>query len=300
MRRILRLILFVALFLPVQAALFGQERNCPDWDALLDRYERICNMTLELKAERSRGAGIADSRLEPLLGELSALRNELKAAGDRMPAGARRRYEAIRRMYASGQITDTRPFWPSPVSPEPVAVPPAVRPESFIGVPDHPRVPVRAVPCSRWGIYAVAAVFPEFSGGLRAEYLGSRWGGYVSALSNFNFHKIAYQAGSDGRTADGFIWTSGRSAVDRFFVTAGPVLRVADRFSVCGGLGYGMRRLCWEDGQGEWMEVADVSRKGLCAELGAGVRLGKLLVSVGCITLPFTYNAVTLSLGFSL
>ena len=58
MRRILRLILFVALFLPVQAALFGQERNCPDWDALLDRYERICNMTLELKAERSRGAGL--------------------------------------------------------------------------------------------------------------------------------------------------------------------------------------------------------------------------------------------------
>lgn len=269
------------------------------WDKLLDRYELICRMCLELKADRDSGKELTDARIEPLLEELTALRAELSEARSRMPAAARRRFASIRKMYASGQIADTRPFWPSPVSPEPGAVPPAVAPESFIGVPERPSVPGRAVPERRWGVYAAAIVVPELSGGLRAEYLGSRWGAYVSALSNFSFHNIAYRAASDGTADGGFIWTSGRSAVDRFFVTAGPVLRVSGRFSVYGGLGYGMRRLCWEDSRGEWMDVADVSRRGLCAELGAGVRLGKLLVSAGYVTLPFSYNALSVSVGYS-
>ena len=35
------------------------------------------------------------------------------------------------------------------------------------------------------------------------------------------------------------------------------------------------------------------------AELGAGVRLGKLLVSAGYVTLPFSYNALSVSVGYS-
>lgn len=289
--------LFLLFFM--QGIIHSQEtRSDSRWDRLLDRYEHICRMCLELKADRDTGKELTDARFEPLLDELSGLRTELSEARSRMPAAARRRFSSIRNMYASGRVADTRPFWPSPVSPEPRAVPPAMPPESFISVPDYPCAPMRAVPGSRLGIYAGAIVFPELSGGFKIEYLGSRWGGYVSALGNFSLHDIAYLARADGRTEDGFIWTSGRSAVDRFFVTAGPALRVSGRFSVYGGLGYGMRRLCWEDSQGEWMEVSDVSRKGLCAELGAGVRLGKLLVSAGYITLPFTYNAVTLSVGY--
>ena len=118
-------------------------------------------------------------------------------------------------------------------------------------------------------------------------------------MSSGPSHSPAGRALSDGATDGGFIWTTGRSAIDRYFLTAGPVLRIGDKVSVYAGAGYGMRRLCWEDSEGRWMEVTDAGRSGLCAEIGAGLHLGRFTLSAGWLTLPSYYNGLTLSLGYS-
>ena len=74
---------------------------------------------------------------------------------------------------------------------------------------------------------------------------------------------------------------------------------LTELLSLYGGLGYGMRRLCWEDSEGEWMEITDASRRGLCAELGATLHMGRLSLTAGWLGLPFSYNAWSISVGFS-
>ena len=190
----------------------------------------------------------------------------------------------------------------------PLPYPEALQPLYLISPVDLPAgclcgpMPVPgAIPkvCYRFSASVTSLVLPEFTPGVKLAYLGHMLGGYAGIYSNFSNHHPSYQALSDG-SADGFpVWTSGASAVDRLFVTVGPVLRLTDRFSMYGGLGYGMRRLCWEDSEGTWMEIDDISRRGLCAELGASFRLGRVELSAGWLGLPFSYNALSLSAGFT-
>ena len=89
MKHYLRLLISLFLLFGVQVQAHCQEEDASGWDELLDRFERICKMCLALKGEREAGADIPDSRLVPLLGELSALKDEIKDSGDRMPAASR-------------------------------------------------------------------------------------------------------------------------------------------------------------------------------------------------------------------
>ena len=283
MIRLRRLITTVFLLLSLQIICSAQAST--QWDDLLDRYERICRMCLE--GQREAG-----------LRELASLKEEIKGASERMPAAAKRRYEAIRDMYASGVVRDTRPL-PYPEALQPLyLISPVDLPAGCLCGP----MPVPgAIPkvCYRFSASVTSLVLPEFTPGVKLAYLGHMLGGYAGIYSNFSNHHPSYQALSDG-SADGFpVWTSGASAVDRLFVTVGPVLRLTDRFSMYGGLGYGMRRLCWEDSEGTWMEIDDISRRGLCAELGASFRLGRVELSAGWLGLPFSYNALSLSAGFT-
>ncbi len=292
MNKSLRLLLFLLFLLGGRQVLCGQAPASTDWDELLDRFERICAMSLQVKA-----SGNADADLTPLLVELDALRGEFKYASDRMPAAARRRYEAIRKMYYSGKVSDTRVARLPSELPELRPLPPALTktaaPQAvfFPGTPPSPLYHV----C----LSASSIVLPELSGGLMAEYLGRKIGGYVAFRSNFSNHNISYSALSDGTSADGPVWTSGNSAVDRFFITAGPAVRLGSWISVYGGLGYGSRRLCWEDPDGNWMKVSDASLSGFCAELGVAAHLGRFVLSAGCLFLPASYGGLTMSVGYS-
>lgn len=281
------------LLVPVQGVLFSQERRGPDWDLLLDRYERICKMCLELRADNARGA---DERLPEVLKELNGLKSELNGLDDKMPAYARRRFAAIRHMYATGTIEDAGPAgWPSSL-PELKAVPAVWAPASEL---TRALSVVPREPSWHWTISASFLVLPEFSAGMMASYTNGKFGAYAAFRSNFSRHDIAYSGLSDGTSGSSYIWATGVQGVDRNFLTAGPVLKLTDRLSLFGGLGYGTRRLCWEDSEGAWMEVSDASHKGLCGELGASYCLGRCVISASWLSLPFAYNALSLSLGWS-
>ena len=287
------LFLVFSLLLLAQGVIRSQEYA--SWDDLLDRYERICKMCLELKASNA-----SDGQIAVVLNELGSLKEELKSARDRMPAAARRRYEAIRSMYSSGVPADTRPM-PAPKACAPLSLSPPVAPVtgSLCGKTQFAGGAMPSMLYYRFSASAAALVVPEFTPGLKVQYVGSLYGAYAGIYSNFSNHRTSYQALSDGTTGGAPVWTTGVSAVDRLFITAGPVYRLNDHFSVYGGLGYGMRSLCWEDSEGAWMEVTDASRRGLCAELGANLHLGRFTLGAGWLGLPFSYNALSVSVGWS-
>lgn len=292
MNKFLRMSLLVLLIFGGRQTLLCQNADSRRWDELLDRFERICRMSLDIKASGSQ----AGADLAPLLSELSDLREEIKDAGDSMPVAARRRYEAIRQMYYSGVVSDTRivrlPSGLPDISPVPAAFtsPSELEPLFLPGNPPSPEY--------HFGLSASAAVLPEFSAGLMAEYLGRRFGAYIAFRSNFSNHHPSYEALSDGTSSYGPVWTTGASAVDRFFVTAGPAVRLNRWLSLYGGLGYGSRMLCWEDSEGGWMKVGDASLRGLCAEFGASAHLGRIILSAGWLSLPTAYGALTVSVGY--
>lgn len=297
MRNILRLIVPLLPFFLMPWAAPGQERSTVQWDELLDRYERICRMCIELKSDGASGDSFSEDTLLPLLQELSELRDEIKGAEDRMPVPARRRYEAIRRMYASGEVTDTHP---GPLLPGLRHL--RARPPAFTKAAAIQRRTMqgrRPEPMYRWSVEGTAVVVPEQSFGASASCLGRKMGAYAAFRSSFTNHNPSYSALSDGTYGSTFVWTTGAAASDRLFVTAGPMVRIGKRMSVFGGLGYGMRRLCWEDSEGKWFEVTDASRRGLCAEAGLGLHLGRFKLSAGWISLPFSYNGMTFSVGYS-
>lgn len=296
MKWLLQLSLIGILVLPAPAFARGGNDRPQSWENLLDRYESICLECMDLRNQRDAGQTVSARRLQLLLDELERLREELKGASDKMPASARYRFEAIRRMYASGVVTNTKPPEIQPFlrikSPMLTgAAPPAPVPqrrESAVIPADSP---------SEWILSISAVILPEPTFGVMGSWLGKSWGTYAAFRSSFSRHTTSYDALSDGTSGSIRIWTTGNSASDRLFLTVGPVYRLTDRWALFGGLGAGSRKLCWEDSEGLWMRVNDASRTGLCTELGATFLWQRTAVSASWISLPFSYHALALSAG---
>ena len=300
MKRFLHVVLTWILLLTAQ----GFTRAgiiCPNgiipWDELLDQYESICLQCLDLRSRQDAGQPISTRQLQGLLHELEQLREQLREATDKMPAAARYRFEAIRRMYASGKRLDTHPpkidFKLVPVNTV------ALRAPYIPFSPDRRPTPTPPpVIQPGWVLSASAIVLPEPAWGLRISRLGRRWGGYAAFHSNFSCRQTVYDALSDGFSENTRIWTSGASATDCVFITTGPSLRLSKQWVLSAGLGYGQRKLCWEDSEGNWMRITDASPSGLCTELGVTFLWRKISFSTSWISLPFSYHALSLSAGY--
>lgn len=63
------------------------------------------------------------------------------------------------------------------------------------------------------------------------------------------------------------------------------------------GIGYGCRKMAWEDVAGNWALVSDWSHSGMAAELGAVVSVRKLALSAGISTVAFRTAAFTCGVG---
>lgn len=314
MRSIFRIALFCAVLLaaPVLSRAGGPASppvgaDVDQWTTLLDRYELICRQCLDLKRRQEAGLDVPAGQMLSLLEELDRLRAEIRSASDKMPASARSRFEAIRKMYATGVVLDTRPVtlaaapaFPKATLAIPAAPAPAAR-DAF--PPGILRCYTPPTGGPRWWILAFFSplVLPEFSPGVMATFLPGlpgKMGGYAAFRSNFSLHRPTYDALSNGTAGSALIWTSGVSAVDRLFVTAGPVLRVNRRLCLFAGAGYGFRRLYWEDTDGDWARITDASRSGLCIEGGALFLRGRFSFSAGGLLLGGSYPALSLSVGY--
>lgn len=145
---------------------------------------------------------------------------------------------------------------------------------------------------------SAVAMFPEYSGGLMVAWEKYRFGAYVKAVSNFRDSGSSYDCLSDGTTADGYIWTSGRTRVSRLSVTAGLVFRVCPWLNLYAGAGYGDRTLLWEDSSQLWAKVSDRSFHGAAADLGVQLRLWRFRLGAGVSTTAFRTADAEVSFGF--
>jgi hypothetical protein len=306
MKRVLKCVLTALLMLAPLGPAIGAEagascvemQGATPWDELLDRFELICRKCLDLKQRKDAGEPIPSSQLIALMDQLESLRGELKQVSDKMPAYALKRYHAIRQMYSTGVIVETREEMLAGV--DCTFLPYGTAALGSYSLPDVTPLPVEPRPLP--SVLAVSALIslPELSYGASGAYWGQRFGIWGAVRSTFSHHQAAYEASSDGSFNGGRVWASGKAATDRLFATVGPLVRVSKTVALYGGAGYGVKRLCWEDSNGDWMLIKDASGSGVCYEAGASILIGSYTLSLSWLYLPRTCNTFNLSVGLNL
>ena len=149
-------------------------------------------------------------------------------------------------------------------------------------------------------ILAEAGIYPDLTGGLMLGLGGSVWGGYAGVRSNFKTEAASdYDCKSDGSTAYGQIWTSGRHRDSRISMTGGLWYHVSNPIRIYAGAGYGKRTVCWEDLYGDWARVTDYSGAGLALDAGVIWSCRHLSLSIGGEVIGFRQWGVQFGVGFN-
>lgn len=125
-----------------------------------------------------------------------------------------------------------------------------------------------------------------------------KWGGYAGFHSNFKNVSTGYTCTSDGMTESGSrIMTNGNATCARLAVTAGVCYEVNKWLVAYAGAGFGRSSLAWQDVDGTWVDVSDISVKGVEIEAGGFFRLGRFALSLGATTTRFRRFDLKLGVG---
>lgn len=150
-----------------------------------------------------------------------------------------------------------------------------------------------------WSLGVSSGLYPDFTAGafLTFDMPCGILGAYVSCRGDFNRIDAAYDCLSDG-TADGStMWTNGVSRRHRFAISAGPVVRITQKLSLYAGAGYGRFACYWEDIDGKWAEVSDITCSGLSLDTGLLYDIGIMRIGIGAGITAFRYSDLAMSLG---
>lgn len=263
--------LVVLLLLGNFASAQAQERV---WNAALDWYENVCGKCAEWMDRIERGESVPKDSLQYMLGELTAVKQNLQGVWGEMSPSQRLRFEVIRDRFATGRWhKDTRARLPSLSiinSPRPLALRMDDMPlrglEAYLA---ETRKPVRAR--LHPGILAglTVGVYPDFSVGALCGITLGDWAFFAKARGKMNGCKAEYDCLSDGTLAGGgYFWSGGEQSAGRLQVSLDAAYRLFKPVSLYVGAGYGSRTLCWKDWNGAWARVADRCFSGFSAEAG--------------------------------
>lgn len=289
------LVLIFALVLNFDS--LAQDRAVDDMDARLAEYEALCRECLALKARVASGERLTRDEAEGLLSSFVAVNRSLKDCEDAMTVVQRQRFVAIGRWFSTGE---------PPQMPDQAVLQMSVVPSvTLVGPPAEPLRwrPVQLCPKSRGQIYVLADLaMPQLSYGLMAGYQHKRFGGYLRF--NSNFHKLpatSYECFSDGSLySGGCFWASGESSLSTFAITGGLLVAANNYLTIYVGAGYGSSVYAWQDIDGAWARVTDISRKGMCADAGVIFSWHRLALSAGISTMSFRTAAFTCGIGVRL
>ena len=161
--------------------------------------------------------------------------------------------------------------------------------------------PVPSVPYEKNLLAQVSAsVYPRMSCGVMLGYVQTI-GGYVKFRSNFNSTKGLYNAASDlNIEGGGYFWPSGDKAESVMNVSGGMLLRATKSLYPYIGVGYGSRKMMWQDAGGKWANITDYTYTGISAEAGLIFKLGPVALSAGVSTTAFKYTAAEVGIGVML
>lgn len=266
------------------------------WDAALDQYEQISDECILLRQRSQGGEKVSASSLMPLLGRLASLRKNLQNSGGKMSPAQKQRFESIRNRYdrAFGEPrTVTGVFLKSP---DPLlgkmVLPPV--PETDRPGPAPVYAPVPGYLPLRYSTVVFAGI-PDWSLGVMAAVSKGRWGGFLKGAFPLQSQSAGYDCFSDGTTATGYIWTSGKEKVSRFSITAGATYAAWPFLALYAGAGYGSRSILWEDASARWANVRDKHARGLAVDAGVLLSYGHFLLMAGVSATGF--RPVTAEVG---
>ena len=234
----------------------------------------------------------------------------LKAQEGKMTAAQRHRFAQIGRWFATGERPDTistLPLVQAELPCAPVAmlqsacsiITPVSDTVFCIGRSDLDRVADMLGGKPRGDVFILASISaPDMAYGLMAGYKHRNWGGYLAFRSSFTSCKTSYSCASDGSMENGSkIWPTGNEKRSNLMVSGGVLAGATKWLTVYAGVGYGTRKLAWEDVADNWVLVSDWSRSGFAAECGAVVSVRKLAISAGISTVAFRTAAFTCGVG---
>ena len=153
----------------------------------------------------------------------------------------------------------------------------------------------------RINILATISLAPETVPGLCIT-VGKKWGGIVSAQSNFKTVRATYSANSSGSRTDGegYIWPEGSHKVSQLCLSAGGYYCFIDWLGAYATAGYGHRSIFWEDTEGQWAQIKDLSARGVALSAGILFRWKFLCATASVSTISFQTLGVTLGAGLSI
>ena len=150
-----------------------------------------------------------------------------------------------------------------------------------------------------WSYYLLldASALPSVEGGVFLGAMKGSFGGYVSARKGFGNIRSDYSATSDGRTDYGYLWVSGETALSRYSMAAGALIRAGKRVTGYVGAGYGRIDQIWEDTAGQWARITDISHRGAQIEAGIIFSAGKVALMAGASSVSFATISPVFGLG---
>ena len=106
---------------------------------------------------------------------------------------------------------------------------------------------------------------------------------------------------SDGDlSTGGKFWALSASVHSSMSLTAGALVPVKNNLTIYAGAGYGSNSFVWEDVNGLWALVSDLSHKGVAADLGVIFSLRRLALHAGITAISFKTAAFTCGIGVRL
>lgn len=283
----------------VLAAFFCQIASAQDrWDEAIDRYELICGECLRLRTMAANGQTVPADDLSALLMELSTLRKQLRQAEGSMSERQQKRFQQIRQAYSSlfsggRQVQATLP--PGPEIQVPLLLA-SCSPPSLHLAPRSVHAP-QTEPM-HYGLMAIVGL-PELSLGGMAMFGKGSIRAYVKASTTVRQIRTEGYCNSDGTTDDGIIWTSGNTGTCRFGVTAGAVWFPLASIGVYAGAGRGSRNILWQEASGRWLQVQDLSARGVAVDFGVMVPIGHLSLLAGVSSIGFRSVSAEIGIGWS-
>ena len=288
---VITVLLLVLSFLPAKA----QDAK---WNRALDRYETICDRCIDLRRRAAAGEDVSPTAVTDLLIELHGLRRALQNAGGTMTPAQKDRFESIRLRYAEVFERKRQSLMQLPSPPVLRAGIPEYASTALPAPPLRIRpVPERQDPETYSGVILYGAL-PDGCAGAMLTTGFRDLGLFLKGSVRPIVRQPDYSCLSDGTTTDGgVIWTSGRETLTRISFTAGLMYAPLPWLGCYAGAGIGRRTVLWEDSDGKWARVSDISDRGLCTDAGIILGLNRLSLLAGVSAIRFRAPQLELGIG---
>jgi len=302
--------ILIVVFLLASFVVCHSQEASRNLDREIARYEMLCEMCLDLRTRIRQGEDVSRNEAETYINRFLAMNRNLKAREADMSLSQIRWFNSISQWFSTGERPSEVDLSDEDKLPREAALPSvhmaqfpvsltALR-SSDVDWGDVTRLGSTVRPSFQKKGYALLSMSaPDFALGLSGGFMYGRIGGYASVRSNFQFdNEVSYSCLSDGSMpSKGMFWSSGEVRQSNLTVSAG-ILAGLDRWaSLYAGAGYGWRKIAWEDVDGAWAEVSDISHEGLAVDAGLIFTIHRLALSAGVSTISFKTVSFNLGIG---